>query len=82
MIGFNGGVGVNYDLGNRFSLSLAGKYVRGIFPKIQGRTTQIKEQNDTARPSSNFGNFSSSFENRYDQYFRSFSVSASVMFRL
>jgi hypothetical protein len=82
MIGFNGGLGVKYDLGKRFNFSIAGKYARGIFPKIHGKATPVKEQNNTPRPSSNFGGFSSRFGNRYDQYFRLFSVSASVMFRL
>lgn len=82
MIAFNGGLGVKYGLGKRFNLNVAGKYVRGIYPKIRSNIVLIKEQNDTPRPSNNFGNFAPRFQSRYDQYSRLLSVSASVMFRL
>ncbi|GGM98744.1 hypothetical protein GCM10010967_35800 [Dyadobacter beijingensis] len=82
MIGFNAGVGAQYDLHKRWTLRLSAKFVGGIYPKISHTKVSSRIENGTTMPDKTWNFRFNNLMGTYDQYVRNFSINGGLYFRL
>ncbi|MCF2496474.1 hypothetical protein [Dyadobacter chenhuakuii] len=81
LVGFNVGLGVDYTVTERVSITASVKYLGGIYQKMMNRSFLPKTRNDTTVPDSSFGVFNSHLFTFYDQHVKMVSVGLAATYK-
>ncbi|OJV17521.1 MAG: hypothetical protein BGO21_13745 [Dyadobacter sp. 50-39] len=82
MVGFNAGLGAQYDVSKKWTVRLAAKFTGGIYTKISHTRLSSKVKNETTKPNGTWDFRYNVFSHAYDQYLRNFSLTGGLYYRL